>query len=209
LFKPQFGLPLLLLVAVAGGRPKVLLGALPVAAGLYLCGALVSGADWPLAWWDSTLRFGTMTRVTEADNTIGIVGLLAGLFGIESLSARIAGWLITLVSALALALCWHRRPTSLDTLFAVTACIIVMLPPHAVFYDAGLAGLALLLMYDRAGGRSSWPFALLALASWSALFNDHLGFSPASVFLLAAVVLVVRLERRLEAPRETDVSRIP
>jgi hypothetical protein len=200
LFKPQFGIPVLLLLAVAGRRPRVLLGALPVAILFYILGALAVGADWPLAWWQSTMRFQSLTRVVEASNTVGIVGLFAAQFGADNGPARITGWLITLAAALALAYFWYRRRAPSDTLFAVTACVIALLPPHAIFYDAGLAGLALLLLFERAGSTLSRSLALLLLLSWSVLLNDVVGFSPAILFLLVTIALVMRSDTERSVP---------
>jgi hypothetical protein len=190
LFKPQFGLPILLLLLV-GRRFGVLLGAVPVVAALYLLGVWAAGADWPLQWVRAATQFRAVTHPLDAENTVSIMGMMSTLSGGAQTMTR-DGLLPSVALALVLAVCWVRRTLPLDGLLVVSACAVVVLAPHAIFYDAGLSALALLYLYDRAGGKLTVPLALLVLAGWSALLSPYLGFNPLIIVLVATIALVFR-----------------
>lgn len=190
LFKPQFGLPVLLLLLV-GRRFRVLLGVVPVAAACYLLGLWAAGADWPLQWLQAATQFRSVTHPLDRETAVSIMALLnAYSDGVQTMTS--VGLLPSAALGLALAVAWARRVLPMDGLLVLSACAVVVLAPHAIFYDAGLAALALLFLFDRAGGRLTLPLALLVLANWTALASPYLGFNPLIIVLIVTVALVIR-----------------
>lgn len=139
LFKPQLALPVI--AGVALRRPWVLAGAAPVALGWWALGAAVAGPGWP-AWWlrEGALPFLPRDRPLNGGWSMSVWDVAAGWGGGE-----VAGWLaVVVIAALACALAWRRPAVAVPVL----AALAPLGAPHALFYDAGLAILALLVAAD-------------------------------------------------------------
>jgi hypothetical protein len=190
LYKPQFGIPLLGLLMLAR-RPRVLVGAAGTALVLYLAGALLGGPGWPAWWWAQISRFHTMDQAINAPNSVGVLGFLEAVLGVGSAVAVVTGVLLSAAVVVLVMWLWFNDRIEPARRWAFTSVALVLVPPHSMFYDAGLAGLALAIFIDRTGTRS----AHLAAAIWAAALLTPLsravGFSlmfPVLVLLLAALI---------------------
>ncbi len=185
LYKPQFALPLIGLFVLAG-HFRVLAGAAASAGTLYALGACVGGVTWPAAWWAQTARFHAVDQAVNAGNSVGWLGVAEAVLGAQSGLALGLGWSLTAVTALGLAWLWWRRISPLSLRLGLTAVGVVLMQPHCMYYDAGLAVLCLAVLADRGGRKAVAPLAALWLFSMSAIAGTTLGFNP--VFLALAVV---------------------
>lgn len=168
LFKPQLALPVL--VGVALRRPWVLAGAAPVAAGWWALGAAVAGPGWP-AWWlrEGALPFLPRDRPLNGGWSMSAWDLAAGWVDALGGPGELGGWAaVVLVGGAACALAWRRPAVAVPVL----AALAPLGAPHALFYDAGLAILALLVAADAGAllpAAAVWAAAVLQLlpGPWS------------------------------------------
>jgi len=168
-YKPQFLLPLLG-VLLLSRRGRAVAGTSVGVSLHYLAGALLSGWAWPVEWWSEAVRFSNIDQVVNGPRSISWRGL-TDVLGIETLWIPMAGATVVWVTALA----WRHGRRDIAGALAVTLPAMLLMAPHAMFYDAGLTLPSLLLLADR--GRLHTATALWA-SSWSHLAATGLGTSP-------------------------------
>ena len=175
LYKPQFGIPLIGLIALRR-RPMILVGASLTAAGLYAAGAALGGLDWPGWWWAQIGAFHEMDQDVNAGNSVGVLGFFEAVLGPGETIAVLPGAAVSVVLVLGLMAMWATDRIDRTTRWGLTAVGLVLVPPHSMFYDAGLASLGLLVWADRAAA----PAAVVS--TWAAGFlaplSAVLGVSP-------------------------------
>lgn len=189
LAKPQFGLPLLCLLALR--HPGSLPGAAATAAALYALGAVVGGWRWLPWWWGQLGRFQQADQAVDAANSVGILGWLGALLGPDHpLTLGLGG--VALVALVAgLVLTWRAARIDAGTRWGLTAVGLALLPPHSLSYDAGLGILGWLVWLDRASPGSPWP-AVLWLAALLSPASAWIGISPLLPVLVGIAVGVWR-----------------
>ena len=178
-YKPQFLLPLAGILLLSR-RPRALAGTALGVALHYLAGAAISGWSWPVEWWSEAVRFSNLDQVVNGPRSIAWRGL-TDLLGLESLWIPIAGATIVWVAALA----WQHGHRDVAGVLAVGLPAMLLMAPHAMFYDAGLTLPSLLLLADRGSTRIA---TTLWAGGWSHLAASSLGASP-----LVAVSLLTGL----------------
>ncbi len=187
LYKPQFGIPLLCLLVVRDWR--ALLGGLASASGLWVAGAAVGGVGWVGWWWGQISRFHGMDQAVNAPNSVGLLGAVEAVLGPGTGLALAIGGCATAIAGAVLVRQWTRRSADVDGLFAGTAVGLVLIPPHSMFYDAGLGVLALWWLVERGRTRAAvWLWA----AGLSGALATTLGANPLAIVLLVLWVLTAR-----------------
>lgn len=183
LYKPTFGLPMVLLVALrTRGRSLPASGAVLLA--LAGVSAAVAGVGWPTRWWALVAWFQPGAQALEVASSVSLLAVAEALLGLGSPGALAVGGVASLLLATALAWAWATRPPG-PMLLVVTAAGLPLLPPHGLFYDAGLAGLAVLA----AGPRVGLGLWVVGLASALA---PVVGLQPLVPALVALVVWGLR-----------------
>lgn len=175
LFKPQLAVPVIAVVALR--RPRVLLGVAPMAAVWWGASAMLAGPTWMGWWWrEGALPFTARDRPLNA-------AVSASLFDVGAGLGEPFGWALTAAAALTAAVIGARRPA---LAIPVTAALAPTLAPHALFYDAGLAMLPLLVLASHRGREGLTPLALLWAA---ALLQIVAGPWCAAVCIVAAIAV--------------------
>jgi hypothetical protein len=197
LFKPQVALPLICLVSLLR-RPRIILGFIGVAALLYTIGAAVSGPAWLGKWWSQVPQFQQATQWVDSHQSIGFLGFAEALIGVGNPVAIGIGASLSAVLSGFLAITWFRARESLNIRMGMTCCALVLIPPHSLFYDGGIAGLGLLVLADERGWESAKLVATLYLSAYLAPLSEAIGFSPLFPLVVALLVLLrfVRVELR-------------
>jgi hypothetical protein len=188
MFKPQYALPVGALIAV-GGRPRVILGG-TIAAGIwYLIGACVSGLAWPIWWWRGVAQYITADVAVDRGSGVSFLQMAS------ELGVPVLGWLGVLATgALAVRAAW-RSDAPPVTVVAAGAAAAVLMAPHALYYDGGLAVLGLAAASNVLGPQvvpvlvTSW---LLAAAQ---VLRALLPFPPVTAVLVISLVLSTRASR--------------
>jgi len=190
MFKPQLALPVMFVVAIAG-HPKVLVGASVTAIAWYLVGALLTEPMWPI-WWLRDIIFPYAAVGLSVDRSNGAsLREVARELGIPAL-----GWLATgIVVALTLRTVWRTKPAPV-VLVGIAAVFAALVSPHALFYEAGVAVLALAASAD-AFGR---PMAPLLCAVWAIAALEplriYMPLPPSTIVLLVSLALSIWMAHR-------------
>jgi hypothetical protein len=191
-FKPQLGLPVCLLFAVARPDPRRLLtGAAIAAAVCYAAGATLWGAGWPAWWWrEGVLPFAAADRIVDRGNGVSIPDLAAD-------AGASAAAVLACAAAAGLFAVWLARRRMRNPVARAGALVAatVLTVPHALYYDAGLAALPLAVA---AALRPSMVPAVAALwlVAWTQPLRAHLPLPPLTLVLVCSLWLAVRADRK-------------
>lgn len=201
LFKPQLALPVTVIVAAAG-HPKVFAGAAIGAMTLYGIGALVTEPSWPI-WWlrDIAVPYAAAGLAPDLHSGASIIEVAREL-GMPAL-----GWIaIAVVVVVTLRSVWRTKPTPV-VLIAIASPFAVLVAPHALFYEAGLAIVALVV----SAGISGRPIVPLLFALWAAAalepLRTHLPVPPSTMVLFGSLVLAIWIARH--ASDRTPIPAAP
>lgn len=188
LFKPQLALQVAVVLFIRStDRRRYLIGLGLVGGVYYLVGTAQAGWTWPL-WWlqHGAVPFAVEDLVVDRSNGISFVSVAAEA-GLAPL-----GWVATAVTA-ALVL-WVTRRRRLPSLpaTAIAAGAAALISPYALYYDGGLAALA--LMTSIGSRPSTLPAAgAIWLLAWLQPLRSWLPLPPITVVVLLAIWLVSRL----------------
>ena len=190
MFKPQLALPVTVVVAIAG-HPKVVAGATISAATLYLAGAAITEPTWPI-WWvrDILLPYAAAGLSPDLHSGASFTEVAREL-GMPAL-----GWIaIGVVVVVTLRTVWRTQPAPV-VLVGIASPFAVLVAPHALFYDAGLALMAFAAA-AAVSGRTVVPL-LLVLWALAALepMRMYLPLPPSTVVLLGSLLISIRIARR-------------
>ena len=192
LLKPQ--LACLFVVAYLVSRQwRVLAGIATSAAVVWAGSAAAMGPGWPGRFLHNALGVPGRDALVDRFHSIALPAVLGVRSGRPLLSVRDA---VTVCLVLAVATYAVRRWLVLDrdhdtrlAAYGVVAAATLLVAPHAVFYDAGLALVAMAAaLGDRARRDRAGPLVLWA-AAWLAVPASHMPLDPL-VLVVAAAMLV-------------------
>lgn len=184
LFRPQYALPLIGL-ALLDRRWRTVAMAGIGAAAVWTVNAVLFGIDWLTSWLRQVEPLLERDAEINAANEIAPIGVLQALAGAESTGALLVGGAISATLALGFAWLWWRRPVGLTERMAITTAGLMLLGPHAIYYDATLLAFATLILLDRRL-INGWAALLIWLSG-----TIHLTKTIADVSPLILVIFVV------------------
>lgn len=204
LFKPQYAVPLIALHVLRRRWRLVGVSALTGAA-WWLLGVGMLGTSWVGDWAGQVKDFTTLDAEVNGANAVSFLGVSEHLFGVSSVTALALGGISATVTAGVLALMWRRPPgQTLALPIAAVGAGLLLISPHAMFYDGGLLVLAVAGM---AASRCAIPSTAVAVG-WllGALhpFKDAIGLTPVAVVVLGAFIVVVLAWRRRVESADTN-----
>lgn len=191
LYKPPLALVVAAVVLLrVSDRRRFLLGFALVAVPYYLIGVAVGGWGWPLWWWqEGAVPFAVADLAVDRGNGISFAELAAeaGLTPFNwILAALTVGFALWIARQ-------QRVPAVAVTAFAAGAAVLV--GPHVLFYDAGLAALALIASATLRPSTLPYVIGIWVLA-WLQPMRPLLPLPP----LTAVVVLSMWLAGVLRSP---------
>jgi len=192
-FKPQFALPLAGLF-VLSGRWRVWLSAGVTALAIYGASTALIGTGWIGDWLALVETFARLDVAVNFADLVSWQGFVQALFGHTDTTAAALGWGLAGATALALAWLWFAggRRGDISAQMALASVGLPLISPHTLYYDAGLALIAVVVLLGRAGA----PQPAWILAAWAAgllqLLSPLLGVSLAfpSLATIAAVAAI-------------------
>ena len=187
LFKPQFAIPLIGLMMVAR-RWRTVAASILGAVLVWGVGAATMGAGWLTMWWREASSFAAQDADVNANNAVSWLGFAQGMLGSDSNAALFLAGPLMVATTLGLIWVWHDDRLDLTTRMAVTTIGILLLSPHAMFYDVGLVVIAAVVVADRVGNQVAIILAATWAFAWLQLGSDLVGFAPL-FFVTAAVGL--------------------
>lgn len=148
LYRPQYALPLIGL-AMLDRRWRTVAFAATGAMVVWAVNAALFGIDWLTSWLRQVEPLLEQDAEINAANEIAPIGVLQAIAGAESVAALLIGGAVSAALALGLAWLWWRRRVGLTERMAITTAGLVLLGPHAIYYDAALLAFATLVLLDR------------------------------------------------------------
>lgn len=194
LYRPQYALPLVGVMAL-DRRWRAVAAATAVGALTWSVTALFMGAGWLTSWIDQALPFVERDAEVNAANSISLLGFSQAVLGADDRFAIALGATGALAVAGFLAWMWlHGERFPLSARMGALAAGVLLLSPHAMFYDAGLLvvwGAALLAMPASSERRRQvlvgigvvWALGFLQLMS------STLGASPLALVVIAVFAI--------------------
>jgi hypothetical protein len=193
LFKPQYALPLIGLFLLSGrwktAGVSALTGLMLWGIGVWLCGWGWVG-DWiSYSHW--------VTRVAadiDKQNAVSWIGFFEAIGGAESSFAKVVGIIFAGMTAAITCWVWRkggRQEGYLDRQMGIAICCILLIPPHAFYYDAGLLLFTWIMLLSH-----DWKYKLETLAGvWilglSQVAAGWLGFSPVLPVVVFTFVVAI------------------
>ncbi len=200
-FKPQLGLGLLALYALAG-RTRMALSACLGLAAILAGNTAVFGPSWPAAWLGYADWVVRTSLGMEGEMAVSFPGVVRHLLAAWPRAGLAAG----LVAACAVLAClgvtfWRRRGRPLDlACLGLAAAGLLLAAPHAYFYDAGLLFFPALALLDARLRHAASIVCGLWLAGLAQLIAPRLGQSPlfpAALALFGLCLALVAAPRRV------------
>ena len=207
LFKPHFALPLIALTLV-GRRFRALGGVAVVAAAYYVVALAIAGAAWPSWWWRTIAREFVASEVSRnAGNLASWIGFAQACCGTRPTAAAILGAGLAVATIVWLVWMWWTRSRERPAeCMAAAVAGALLISPHTMWYDAGLAALPLAVVAalgtraERLTAVGLWALALVVTLP-SLTWPIHPLF-VVNVGTLALVAYRLHLIRpRLASPR--------
>ena len=192
LFKPQYAIPLIGLHLLRGRWRIPVISAL-VAAAWWAAGAVMLGAGWLTDWFDQVGEFTAVDAEINGANAVSWLGIAEHTLGVGSTAALAVGGILIVATIAVLVVVWWRADDHRLTVpMAAAAAGILLVSPHAMFYDAGLLVITAAGVW--ASGRVR-PLGRLILVGWllGALhpLKGILGFTPVSIAVIGGFGLAV------------------
>ena len=194
LFKPQLALTAAVLVIVAG-RLKVTTGIAIAALIYYIVAAIWFGPAWPLWWWrEGVAPFAATDLLVDRLNGVSLREIASDL------GVPMVGWLaVGVVGAVAITSVW-RSEVAPTVLLGIASSVAVLIAPHALYYDAGLAVLGLAAVGNAIGPRALPLLAAAWIFAAAQVFRTSLPFPPLTVVVILTFAMLVRVARVSGAP---------
>lgn len=193
LFKPQFGLPLIGLY-VLSGRWRVGMGSAFAGMILYAIGVLIGGPFWIATWFKLVSWYRQADEVVNHANSVSWLGFFEAIFGSSSQFALIIGWGMIFVTAVALSLIWGigGKRSDLTAQLGITATGLILMAPHAMYYDMGLVLFTYLSIIRNSTIKRAFLYGLVWLSGFGQFLSVFIGFSPLFLLLIFTGFLAVR-----------------
>ena len=187
LFKPQLALTVAALILLrTRERTRFLLGLGCVAVLYYLIAMAIAGPAWPIWWWRAgAMPLSAALGIANRDNVISLPELGSAL------GFPVAGWIAAAAVVVATVRWTNNSDCGPIELVTTASAAAVLIAPHALYYDAGLV--FLLLMICVAQRPSTFPVAGAAyLLAWMQPFRPALPVPPLTLVVLTSLWLSLR-----------------
>lgn len=203
LFKPQVAIPLAG-VLLLGRRWRAVASTAVGGAAVWGLGGLLMGSSWLTTWWSEVRAFAELDADVNGHNAISWLGVSEHLFGAGSAAAYVVAAPLVLATVAAVSAVWLSPRFDLATRFAVTTAGVLLMSPHAMFYDAGLLAITAVVALDRLGSRAAAAVGIVWAGSWLQMGAEALSFAP--LFVLVVGGLAVLASRWNTAAPEAPVA---
>lgn len=192
LVKPQLAITVIGLLVLAG-RWRAVQGAVAGAVVVWIASAMVAGPGWMSPWLDLATSIDTVDRGSNLPNEVSSLGVAQAILGRESSVAEVVGVTGAAVVAVVLILCLRRRRPVDDLTVALVLPSLLLIAPHALYYDAGLLVVSMGALVPRLPERWRLPVLMVWwLAGLAHLGAARLGVEPVAVLVLGTWLWAVR-----------------
>ncbi len=139
LFKPQFAIPLIG-VFMLSGRLKIAFSAISTGCLIIAISLFFTGIQPYEQWYHFLKWFVPSDANVNGHNAVSWIGFLDAVFGTENKITFIIGYACCFATVLFISYVWAVGGTKSDfnAQMGLAAVSFVLIPPHVMFYDAGL-----------------------------------------------------------------------
>jgi hypothetical protein len=139
LFKPQFAIPLIG-VFMLSGRLKIAFSAIGTGSLIIAISLFFTGIQPYERWYHLLKWFALSDANVNRHNAVSWIGFLDAVFGTENKVTFIIGYACCFATVLFISYVWAIGGTKSDfnAQMGLAAVSFVLIPPHVMFYDAGL-----------------------------------------------------------------------
>ncbi len=201
LYKPQYGLAVIGLLALSG-RWRAVAWASVASGALFVVGAAVMGLDWIATWLSAVSTFSDLNIVVNGHLMISAWGWIQNLAGVNPGSYLVAALMILAVGLPMVVGLVTRRWS--DIPWYALAPFVVIAAPSALYYDATVVLITVAVVAASVVGRAGLIVAAAVAFSWTQVFAWDIGWSPLfpAILGLAAFFAIgaVRGDRRGVTP---------
>ena len=157
----------------------------------YIVGALMIGPDWFAVWLENAIWQVQAYSMLDKENAVSWLGFTEAVLGVGNQWALIIGWALTVLTVIGISLLWwtDRMKNDSAALIGMTSICLVLIPPHVIFYDAGLLLFACVAIASRPLILKAELLGMIWLLSWSQMFAGFVGFSPLFFITMGTGVL--------------------
>ncbi len=187
-FKPQYAVPLAGLFLLSG-RWRVWVSAGATAIVLFALSTALMGPGWVADWLAVTRNTFDHAMGVNVAFVVSFLGIAHALLGDGSGFALTVGWALSAAAILAISWVWYAggRTADIGAQLALASVCIVLISPQTLYYDTGIALIAVVVLLNRLGRLNP----ILILVVWAAAWLQYV--SPAVGVSLAAIPLVLVL----------------
>ena len=203
LYKPQVAVPLAG-VLLLDRRWRAVASTAVGGVAVWGLGALLMGSSWLTTWWSEVRAFAELDADVNGHNAISWLGVAEHVLGAGSAAAYAVAAPLVVATVAAVSAVWLSPRFDLATRFAVTAAGVLLMSPHAMFYDAGLLTITAVVALDRLGSRAAAAVGVVWAGSWLQMGAEALAFAP--LFILMVGGLAVLAARWKSAAPEALVA---
>lgn len=207
LVKPQYALTLLGLLVLAR-HWRALGGAVAGGAVVWAGSALVAGADWTRHWLDLATSIDDIDQGANLPNEVSWLGLAQIALGRESDVALALGIAGSVVTAVVLVACLRRRGRADALAVAVVLPSLLLIAPHALYYDAGILVVSIGVMACAVpAARRAWVLAVWWVAGFGHVLAGDLGVEPVAALVVLTWLWAVRQALRTPESAPWDAAQ--
>ena len=187
-YKPQYALPLSGLFFLSG-RWRVWVSAAATAAVLFAASTALIGTGWIGDWLELVGTFSALDVQVNFAELVSWQGFTQALLGHGNDFAAGLGWGLSAATVLGISWIWFNggRKADFSSQLALASVCIVLISPHTLYYDTGIALIAVVVLLGRLDKPNPGPI----LGVWAAGLLQLL--SPAVGVSLAFVPMVLIL----------------
>ena len=193
--KPQFAIPLIG-VFLLSGRLKIAFSALVTGCLVVAIGLFFTGIQPYEQWYNFLKWFVPADANINRHNAVSWIGFLDAVFGTENKIAFLIGYACCFATVLIISYVWTVGGTKSDfnSQMGLAAVSFVLIPPHVMFYDAGLIVLTYSIIISKIHSRKIELICFVWLIGITQIFADQIGFSPlfflvVSTFFISLVLI--------------------
>jgi len=209
LFKPQFGV-LVILVLVVARRWRATAWAIGGAAALFGAGVVVAGSNWLKTWLEAVTAFGDENLQVNGELMVSMVGWIQNQFGTDPWTYVLAGGLLMALGIpIAIGLV-TKRWTEIP--WYAVAPLVVLAAPSALYYDTAMLLVTIAVAAAWFAGIRTGIAAAAVVVSWTQIAAGSLGWSPLFIPLVVIAAMLAAGAGRPRANRllaETQTSVDP
>lgn len=186
LFKPQFCIPLIGLFMLSG-RFKIAVSAIVTGCLIFGISLLFSGIQPYVEWYHFLIDFVPSDAQLNGNHAVSWIGFLDAVFGTDNKTTFFIGYALCFATVFYISTIWAVGGTKsdFDAQMGLAAVSMVLIPPHVMYYDAGLIIATYASIYTKMQPHRFISACIIWLLGISQTFTGSMGITP--IFFLVVI----------------------